>query len=656
MLAFVFLVSCGGGSDPAPMASGGSQAAIQDISLSESSIEPGGDVTLTAVTDPSSCAPVSYHWEASEGTLSATDTQSVTWTAPGTEGACDVTVTATCAGGASDTETVSIEVAALQAEAPLINGITPGEAKKGEEIALTGTGFGESQGTGVVNMGGDTLTHILGWSDTRIDAVVPDGASTGKVTVTVDGVESNTEEFALLWTKENPENVAIHMGEGDESPGGIVPDGEGGTIITWAHYDYLEPESYARRVDASGEPVWAARDVLLTPSAGRWSVVATLPDGQGGAVLIMMYRYPPGSGIYRPEWYAQRIDVDGNILWPSEAPVVVDPARRFSGFGFVPDGTGGAITVLQEINIGDITRLYAQKLMPDGQVAWPHPGVLLSTGLYANDKKVAEDGLGGALLAWTSGGLTNAPDEGWYILAQRVDGDGVARWGGNGIPIAVGTDGDVPGTLLGSDVGIAPDGSGGGYVAWDSWISPTRSLHIQKVDPAGNLLWGPDGVVVHEWPDPSRWGVPLWAFADGAGGTTVVWQSSDETEIFAQRVDAEGTLLWGPSPVKVSLGLGDLATPSLAADGEGGVLISWGRGLSYEDRKVYAQKIDSEGRVRWSPGGEPIATGPGNKYVPNGPRITHDGLGGAVISWTDERTVEFASDVYAQGISAGGRQ
>lgn len=96
-------------------------------------------------------------------------------------------------------------------------------------------------------------------------------------------------------------------------------------------------------------------------------------------------------------------------------------------------------------------------------------------------------------------------------------------------------------------------------------------------------------------------------------------------------------------------------TPQLVTDGAGGAIIAWQdlRGGSWD---LYAQRVNEVGEVQWSIDGVAISTAPGDQKVPV---PISDGAGGAVVVWEDSRNGTDAIlswDIYAQGISAAGRE
>ena len=66
----------------------------------------------------------------------------------------------------------------------------------GETIIITGTSFGDTQGSSVVTFNGGPAT-VNSWSNTQIEVLVPNAAITGNVVVTVNGINSNGIWFTI---------------------------------------------------------------------------------------------------------------------------------------------------------------------------------------------------------------------------------------------------------------------------------------------------------------------------------------------------------------------------------------------------------------------------------------------------------------------------
>ena len=92
--------------------------------------------------------------------------------------------------------TSGIEFTVTSGTTPTIGSLDPGAGPEGTSVEITGTNFGDSQGTSTVAFNGTAATPTS-WSDTEITVAVPMGATTGDVVVTVDGTASTGVEFTV---------------------------------------------------------------------------------------------------------------------------------------------------------------------------------------------------------------------------------------------------------------------------------------------------------------------------------------------------------------------------------------------------------------------------------------------------------------------------
>ena len=105
---------------------------------------------------------------------------------------------------------LTVSSRALFAATPTITSLTPASAAVGVSITIKGTSFGSSQGTSTVTFHGTSATPTT-WANTSIKVLVPAGATTGNVVVTVNGVASNGVSFAVLPT---PSITSVTPGSG----------------------------------------------------------------------------------------------------------------------------------------------------------------------------------------------------------------------------------------------------------------------------------------------------------------------------------------------------------------------------------------------------------------------------------------------------------
>ena len=79
---------------------------------------------------------------------------------------------------------------------PAIGSLSPIAGPEGAAVEITGTSFGAVQGSSTVTFNGTPATATE-WSATSITVTVPEGAETGNVVVTVNGVASNGVSFTV---------------------------------------------------------------------------------------------------------------------------------------------------------------------------------------------------------------------------------------------------------------------------------------------------------------------------------------------------------------------------------------------------------------------------------------------------------------------------
>jgi trimeric autotransporter adhesin len=81
---------------------------------------------------------------------------------------------------------------------PALGDVSPAVARAGDEVTLTGTNFGATQGSSSVWLGSKLAASIVSWSDTAIVAVVDSGSVSGTAQVQRGGVWSNALDFEVI--------------------------------------------------------------------------------------------------------------------------------------------------------------------------------------------------------------------------------------------------------------------------------------------------------------------------------------------------------------------------------------------------------------------------------------------------------------------------
>ena len=379
---------------------------------------------------------------------------------------------------------------------------------------------------------------------------------------------------------------------------------------------------------AGNLPVCTATGHQLTPAA--------ISDGANGAIIVWT-DYRAGATA---DLYAQRVSAAGVPLWTANGVVVTTAANDQTAPALVSDGAGGVIIAWADMRGGVTRDLYAQRLNAAGAPQWTANGVAVCTAANHQDAPtIASDGAGGAIVTWSDlrGGAT------YDIYAQRLNPAGAAQWAANGVAVCAAANSQVAPV-------IATDGAGGAFVVWqDLRGGVAQDLYAQHLSPAGAPQWTIDGLALCTAANSQ---ITPAIISDGAGGAIVAWTDNRNLnfDIFAQRMNAAGTMYWGVDGTPLCTTTATQQSAVLASDGAGGAIVAWGDFRNSGSPDIYAQRVDATGATRWGFDGYRVY---GDIDDQNYPSIVADGAGGAVIGWRDYRSIA-GYDVYAQHMTASG--
>jgi hypothetical protein len=273
---------------------------------------------------------------------------------------------------------------------------------------------------------------------------------------------------------------------------------------------------------------------------------------------------------------------------------------------------------------------------------------------------IASDGLGGAVTVWQEKSDTDVK-----IRAQRVSAEGKNLWVNGGVIVT-----SMAGAQ-GNNRDVISDGMGNFVIAWDTGaITPDTDVYVQKLDENGNPTWGEGGILVckdqaAESYDPANMQSHPQMAADGTGGVIVTWHDRRRImnrEIFAQRISAAGEMLWAENGIWLwNISEDYFGTTSgildsaITTDGTGGAIVVW---TGYEDSytknsAIYAQRLSPDGQRLWSD--EKVYSNP--SFQSQGHvSIAGDRKGGVIIGSRvgESSSVSKTDSVYAQKIDSHG--
>lgn len=447
----------------------------------------------------------------------------------------------------------------------------------------------------------------------------------------------------ILWQEDG---LPIAAGPWWQTSPRAVSDGAGGVIVAWVdgRNGSCNPtfaaqcDIFAQRISAEGETLWGASGVPICTAERNQGVnggIAITSDEAGGAIIVWFDARPPTSCC---EVFAQRVDSNGAVKWTQDGMLISPPppiygSSPISGIPHVvSDGAGGAIIEWvdeYELDMLPTAIITVQRVDANGQALWASGGILVGTPSNYYGISMTPDEHGGVIIAWNhvihGEGYSYNED----IFAQRIKSSGQITWQTDGVRVT-----NEPHGQKFPDV--VSDGNGGAIVVWgdernNSGMTSCHSAYgncdifAQRVGAAGQVLWQDNGIPIST--AEGNQFLPQ-IVGDGSQGAIIAWQ------------DCRNTLDDPPC-------MSNLQCPCIFG------------------MDIFAQRVNTNGQMLWQPDGSPVSIAAENQGVHSGTPlnpglfIASDGLGGAILAWPDGRNNGCAMlkgfpsncDLYAQRVT-----
>lgn len=417
----------------------------------------------------------------------------------------------------------------------------------------------------------------------------------------------------------------------------MIEDGNKGAFIVWKDYRNGTPDIFAQHIDSLGNALWNIDGAPVCTQSADQSTPSVLSDGQGGIIVSWSdWR----SGIER-DIYAQRLNENGFPVWTIDGVVVVNKVNREHNERMVSDGQGGAIVVFEQKNSSTyLWEIWAQRIDANGNFLWQSGGVPVSGYISEHlNERVQSDGEGGVFITFQD--FRNGFDFDVYV--QHLDGNGNRLWD-TGVLAC-----NAQGTQ--TNPKIDPDYlTGGVIVSWtDKRNGTDYDIYAQRIDVSGNLLWESSGKPICTQPG-NQSAIEVYS-NELVEGVIFAWKDNRnglDYDIYADRLDMNGSSLWQTNGKVVCNGVGDQLNPNITGDGYGGVAIVW-QDASLGGFDIKAQRIYKEGYLYYQNNGVVISDA---TNIQTSAKSVSDGYGNGIFAWEDSRSG--SPDIYCARLNWGG--
>lgn len=509
-----------------------------------------------------------------------------------------------------------------------------------------------------------------------------------------------TMDAQLLW---GASGLTICQQNGEQSSPKLCPDGSGGVYITWVDKrSDTQGDLYFHHVTSNGTLSFTTypQGKPLIVLSGAQIEPRIVYDGSGKAIIVWMdQRNTPLVN----DIYTQKVDASGQLFWGTNGTAVCTESSNQTQARINADETGGVICTWMDERDGNENphnNIFAQKITSSGGMAWTANGVPVSEANGFQDKPLVRSFSNYSLIAWgdeRSGSIgiyyqmlnnsTGAPQlttdgdkliwgisgnakntrmiqnnqgdffiffqdlregiAGFTAYLQIINAEGQIQLAQDGNPIC-------PDPEYVEDKGqewidACSDGGSGVIAVWEDHRDAndaSAQIYAQRINSEGMLLWGGAGIQVS--PFHNQQNKPQ-IVADKSGGGIIAWTEQDDyyiNMISAARITHDGDVLW--SVLVMNTPWQDDILEDLAPDGSGGAYLCYQVG-DWEDIDLSAQRLDASGNLLWGLTGIPLCNINGNQ---TNCKVIGLGSEGAIFLWEDQRNGP--KDIYAQKISADG--
>ncbi|MBU1882462.1 T9SS type A sorting domain-containing protein [bacterium] len=167
----------------------------------------------------------------------------------------------------------------------------------------------------------------------------------------------------LLWG-DTGQSVYRYPENGTSVELDICQAGNGTSYIVIAYWDLvsIRPRLYLQRLNSEGEPVWPDSGMVVSSSPESGYRPCLVGDDQGGCYVIWEdNRWPYSTGAL----YMQRFDSLGNRLWEPDSGRFICAETWF--YQVIPDGENGFIL---QANPGGPSYNTVFRISPEGEILW----------------------------------------------------------------------------------------------------------------------------------------------------------------------------------------------------------------------------------------------------------------------------------------------
>lgn len=200
---------------------------------------------------------------------------------------------------------------------------------------------------------------------------------------------------------------------------------------------------------------------------------------------------------------------------------------------------------------------------------------------------------------------------------------------------------------------VATTRDGGCWIGWFDNRSGTYAVYLQHLDPAGNQLFPPGGILVSG--NPQSTSLVDWELLCDRDDHCVLaftdTRAGGDLDVYAYRIAPDGTFVWGANGIPLSNNFDFEPNPRICQAGDDDLVFVWTNTVL---RTVQMQRVSPAGTVRFAGDGVAIPGEPGQ--TPGFARVVTGalGTGDVIVSWVRATAFSAAKHIHMQKYDALG--
>ena len=436
------------------------------------------------------------------------------------------------------------------------------------------------------------------------------------------------------WVNDPTSNTKLVIDPVDPVNISALSDFDGGAYVFWEDKKgSLKKDIYFIRFDKHGDVSFRGDGKAISTRMGLKENPIAVVGPFGNAYVLWK-----GKEKNISELYIQKLSKAGLRLWKNEGVQLTDTRLEKTDYSIHIDRRS-IIHVSYILKSNTSPAKYSvkyQSLDPNAKfLSDSLKGNLYNSGNTITETEIIPDNKGGKYIFWLETQKSKT-----LLRAQYVDSTGSKRWGSK--PLTISKENN---SVISYTVGILGNSV---YTAY-TYQGSNKIIYQNLISPKGKLLWGNDGkLLTYQKGSQTN---PQFAFIDST--VVVSWTNEFEKikDVFIQRFDLNGKRLWGNNGKRIINIKGNQFGQRIVHNKKGNIILAWiDKKPNSSANNLFIQKLDAKGNLLWDSLGVIISSSKeAEKSYLN---LIADGEGGAIAVF--KGTANRKNEIYGQKIFSTG--